>query len=516
MGRFEPLNAVIFLAADVATELRRIDPGTLTSVEEPGSPTLARFPTFLHEIIHWWQHAATTSGLIQGLSVAAQSISTARYLNDVGDGFAKPLLVALPDDAPVDHPAFLACHRWTECELGSGLLANPKRSARFVHTYPRYFRSVGASVLLLYTNVMQSVAASVDPEHAAFPTIDPWLEALQTFERDDALCFSRGEFIELPLGMSDVQEGQARVSELQFRHLTVDADEWTVARERGLLDDVYGTAFHVFLERTDTTFPEHPTDAATNLFLLLCDIALNPSAGYPDPIDSQGALVIDVHPGVRFLRLCAAAAEQREVFDFVRSCSFTAYTRASELLCDALGWKTPIEIAESAMRLIDGSPLAFDLGNADRPYADAPRDVPVHFTLARHRELMEWKHQVPHFFCWPGRFLTVDPTAEDDGTTGALMELLSVTSAPFVASDLDAGVDAIDMPGVSPEVLDRFVKDYFATLALYDLSRQWLGSVGEFRFDFSWKPQVPEQERDYLKTLFADNFGLSLAQIPTL
>ena len=241
MGRFEPLNAVIFLAADVATELRRIDPDTLTSVEEPGSPTLARFPTFLHEIIHWWQHAATTSGLIQGLSVAAQSISTARYLNDVGDGFAKPLLVALPDDAPVDHPAFLACHRWTECELGSGLLANPKRSARFVHTYPRYFRSVGASVLLLYTNVMQSVA-----------------------------------------------------------------------------------------------------------------------------------------------------------------------------------------------------------------------------------------------------------------------------------SDLDAGVDAIDMPGVSPEVLDRFVKDYFAKLALYDLSRQWLGSVGEFRFDFSWKPQVPEQERDYLKTLFADNFGLSLAQIPTL
>ena len=69
-------------------------------------------------------------------------------------------------------------------------------------------------------------------------------------------------------------------------HLT-----WEDVRSKGMLNGVYGSAFNTFLKLAELDWPpsiDHPVVA---LFLLVCDIAINPSAGFPN----APSILQDVH-----------------------------------------------------------------------------------------------------------------------------------------------------------------------------------------------------------------------------
>ncbi|MEZ5403760.1 MAG: hypothetical protein R2729_29030 [Bryobacteraceae bacterium] len=69
----------------------------------------------------------------------------------------------------------------------------------------------------------------------------------------------------------------------------------------------------------------------------------------------------------------------------------------------------------------------------------------------------------------------------------------------------------VEIPRLNHESEPQFLSDYFATLSLYDLSRQWLAKPGPFRWDrFFWKPNLTEGDVDRLKGRFAATYGVSL------
>jgi len=73
-------------------------------------------------------------------------------------------------------------------------------------------------------------------------------------------------------------------------------------KDAGYFDGAYGEAFDGFLKMTNSPWPEAVDDPAVALFLLIVDLAINPTAGFPLDIESFENFIIDVDPGIRFMR----------------------------------------------------------------------------------------------------------------------------------------------------------------------------------------------------------------------
>src|SRR3546814_10512042 len=108
----------------------------------------------------------------------------------------------------------------------------------------------------------------------------------------------------MPVGVLEIFEGQARFALLQYLYFTSDDQlTWDEVCARDMLGGVYGKAFSHFLKETELDWPssiDHPT---VGLFLLICDMAINPGSGFPYAPKFFASFIHDTDPGSRFLML---------------------------------------------------------------------------------------------------------------------------------------------------------------------------------------------------------------------
>jgi hypothetical protein len=149
--------------------------------------------------------------------------------------------------------------------------------------------------------------------------------------RDQRPGFETEGVLDVPLGLREIVEGQARVCEIQFRTFTQRAMTWKEVTQAGWLRSVYGKAFSLYLQWTGLHEPESPRSSHVDLFLLLCDIAINPSVGYAETLLADTKFVADFHPGLRFMRLCKAIAKDKELVKGFRNPTPKAYEMVAEL-----------------------------------------------------------------------------------------------------------------------------------------------------------------------------------------
>ena len=78
-----------------------------------------------------------------------------------------------------------------------------------------------------------------------------------------------------------------------------------------MLDGVYIRAFEHFLKQTESDWPERVDYPLVSLFLLVCDLAINPGSGFPVTVAPNFATFIDdVNPGTRFTIFCSFIAKK--------------------------------------------------------------------------------------------------------------------------------------------------------------------------------------------------------------
>src|SRR5208337_3039331 len=93
---------------------------------------------------------------------------------------------------------------------------------------------------------------------------------------------------------------------------------------------------------------DHPTVA---LFLLICDVATNPGAGFPMPLDHFSSFIADVDPGIRFLFLCRTVATTcPDVAKAIVHYSRSEYVQISEMLTRPLLVDSPLTVAQTVAR----------------------------------------------------------------------------------------------------------------------------------------------------------------------
>lgn len=525
-GRFDPLLSVVQLSPAVSEALGTQD-GALPNIgcEAAGSIGTRAYATSLHETIHWWQHIGSSVGLLSGLTTAAQAALCIKYMADLGQEAPKPLVGALQAGrfrpATEDHPAWKAALCYRELELGNTFLVSPQHALFRVQRDPFLYESIGASICMHAKGAVWYIGRLIDPGGRSLASADSWLELYARSVKDRRLLFEENEVAMIPIGGIDVFEGQARLSELQYFCRSVESHTISDLRQMGLIAGVYAKCFDYFLKTLEVSEPASVVSPEILLFLLVCDFALNPSAGYPCAVPEDLDLLQDNHPGLRFAVMCNTARSRREeLLSELKVASAASYRRAAAILAEPLGWQSPQSVAENVVSAFSRSSQgALLLDQRDRGDFGA-QDVPARFILSEHFLFSEAKANCPHFFCWPGMFLTGSHLDNADELLG-LQELLAMTSPPFLATSPAAGVDSVAIFGLSTIQARVVANRYFQTQATVDLFRQWIAHfnqfpTNQFLYDYSWKPNLTQTDIDNLKLSFFSTFGVAIDSIRIL
>ena len=311
-----------------------------------------------------------------------------------------------------------------------------------------------------------------------------------------------------PIGAYEIFEGQARFIQLQYIYFASGGQlSWHDIESGGMLQGVYGEAFRAFMSLTEFNRPETFDDPIIALFLLICDMASNPSAALPMPLTSPRTFIEDTDPGIRFVFLCHAASINRTaVAKAIKSYSRSEYKEVSELLAHAIQIDPPLRVCEEIARWTQNSLSVNDLMKEHRTFKLRSDNLPVRMLASLFIAFNSNKSLRPEVFCWPGAWMAGERCSRE-------FELLfNSHRALFVDKADDDGI----FPSLHPDKLEDDVMHAFHAFysgnIVYDMTSQWIDVYGPFRYNYNWLSSNGTLEQ--IKS-FADNaFNVAYSVLP--
>lgn len=490
------------------------------SVGDISSEALQAYSTYIHETVHWWQHVGSTSGLLLSLSYLSQTHSNMDELREVIStfGLKKPLKrwaeeVLLREGCGAQAKlasANIAVNNALDVEYYKFYAHSPKKTAPWL-LEQQHFESIGHGYHIAYGQLVGMLSDVIDLDFHVLPNAKHWEDQFARLNREQYEGFYWGSPIRVPpVGLHAIYEGQARFVQLQFLNTTrakpPSCQYW---RDTGYLSGNYVEAFEQFLVLSKSDWPEDINDPIIGLFLLICDLAINPTRGFPLDIESFEDFITDVDVGVRFTRLSLAVANLPHLRNAIRSYSREEYMEVSKQLTDEVGYDHPLAALEAVSLWIDQSPGLDRLMSEHKTFEFEQMNLPLRVFLSHFVSFARDKLLHPEFFCWPGVWM---------GTSDQMMELW--------LRHLSLFSDRGDKPGVYPRKWpdrdERAVKvmfeRFYGTMSLYDLTRQWILKDGPFVCDYEWLSENYSQEHadSWANESFRQIYGVNLKDFEIL
>ncbi|PXA87399.1 hypothetical protein DMC47_32325 [Nostoc sp. 3335mG] len=472
------------------------------------------YSTYLHETVHWWQHMGSTAGLILSLAYPAQIYGSMVFLQAFARevGGVKPvkawadreLIEGKTHEDPGLAAANIAVNNALDISYYKQLAMSPRSALE--HERSPFFLGVGHSYLKAYGDTVSAINGSCDFESGQFPDPESWDGEMRRLHENRCEGFPYGPRPPLAeIGLRHIFEGQARFCQIQYLAAAGGPESLETYRTDGYFAPLYVDAFELFLRLTMAEWPERYDDPLVGLFLLICDLAINPTRGFPLDIESFDDLICDMDAGARFTRLCLAAAEMPELQKAVQTFSALEYRYVTARLTERCGYDDP----RVALRAIVGH--VGDQGPIDalmeehRTFAFSGVNMPVRVLVAHHIAFSRDKLERPEFFCWPGIYMAGEKATDD--TRALFIEHLSL----FQDRADTRQIFPRAMPGRSHENIRALVNGFFSGMLVYDLAVQWTLRPGPFRYDFGWLTGKAENEAliDVAKRQFQHYYGLS-------
>lgn len=447
------------------------------------------YSTYIHETVHWWQHVGSTSGLVLSLCYPAQCTSNMGHLlafirhvgakKSIKKWAENALRSVTPDinDALIE--ANRAVNNTIDTEFYKILTINPLRAGECFNS--PYFECVGHSYSIAYANTLYAIIGSCDFDPASLPNPDEWNEPLERLREEKHEGFYHGSPIRRPrIGLLDIFEGQARFTQLDFIHAAGGPDSYQYYRDTGYFDGKYSSAFNEFLRLTDFTWPERIDDPIISLFLLICDLSINPTQGFPLPIHSFKDLIIDIDPGARFTRMCGAAQETPSLKGAICERSYAEYVEVSAALTEPCGYSHPLAALEEVVRLIDSDPGATKLIGEWETFEFSETNQPLRVMVSHYLAFSRDKLAHPKFFCWAGGYCV------GSFVSAVHNELFRRHQSVFSDRGENERVFARARTGRDQAVTHTKLNIFFGSIILYNLTCQCILEDGHFLYDYSW------------------------------
>jgi hypothetical protein len=512
-GSYHPFRFVVRLRQDMHERLEQ-HPGGASSTQDYG--LIDAFSTYFHETLHWWQHIGSTTGLLLSLSPPIQCHINYQHLQfalqNVGPQKpVKRLTRGPPGRYRTEVEACLnrIVNNWHDLEFNRRILMNPMDLSDVLGS--PYFESQGHSITIGLANLLLLLGATFDPDHKCIPHPKAWEAPCADLRgrRVDGYCY--GSTVRTTdIGAYQIFEGQARFSQLQYLHLaTTPSLSWSEFRSLGMLGGVYVKAFEKFLRLTGWGWPATPVSAEVLLFLLVCDLALNPSDGYPFDIRHFESLIESVDPGIRFSWFCTRIAQQPSLRGALERCDASGYLEVATALCKSIVCETPVGIANELLRWASQAPGLVGLLEQEAPSSFSDENLPLRVCFAKHLRFAEQRVRRPEFFCWPAMYLVERKGA--DVNLQESLEIFNKHQPPFLVHP-NGEIRPALYQGVSEKSLYDTFNSFYQWVLLYDLIRQWIIEDGPYDLDYTWMHPRYTAEfcRPWAGRGFREHFGVAL------
>lgn len=517
-GLYSTFQFVLRLSPAVHRKLSSLPSGIVNSsmIDFDG---VEAFSTYLHETIHWWQHVGSTYGLLMSMTYPAQAHANYGHLKSLiaSVGFKKSVR-KLAESLPAggygspSATANIIINNHFDMDSFRALTVSPLSASDLVQS--PLFESLGHSYEIALGNCVLLLASVSDPEFSVMHHPKNWEGPFRKLREDKEEGYYYGSPVSLyPIGAYEIFEGQARMAQLQYLHFATGGIlGMEAANEAKMFDGVYGRAFSTFLQLTELERPssiDHPTLA---LFLLICDVAINPGSGFPFPLVHFPSFVRDIEPGARFVWLCRLARLKcPEVFGSITNYSREEYDEVSRKLCDAMVEHSPLDIALEFSRWSETSQFK-PLMAEHEAYQFSKGNSAVRVLFSHFLSFMRDKHLRPEFFCWPGAWMGGKRLSTD------AMTLFDRHGALFVDKEDDDGVYPRLLVGRSEKEVQDTFDDFYMNNVIYDLTRQWITQPGPFSYDYRWLSQKgSDQEiQEFAERSFEGVYGVRPSNVDVL
>ena len=491
-------------------EARAFEPGPLSP------DAIQAYSTYIHETMHWWQHVGSTSGLLYSLSYLAQCHSSIDELRDVIDTLGpKKSLKAYTDQVlrsegdsaqPRLALANIAVNNALDVEYYKSYAYSPRTNIHWMIKEP-HFESVGHGYLIVYGQLLGMLADAIDPSFTLLSNPETWGPEILRLRNERIEGYYWHSPIRLPAtGMQAIYEGQARFLQIQFldgaREEPLSCGQW---RELGLLSGIY---VEVFLRISESEWPSTIDGPLVALFLLICDLAINPTRGLPLAIENFADFIDDVDVGVRFTVLCRAVAVLPHLKYAISEYSRDEYIAVTGQLIESVGYDHPMLGLDAVKRWLDQAPGAPKLREEYRRFEYKLSNLPIRVFLSHFIAFSVDKSNHPEFFCWPGIYMSGQRQMTE------LKDLWLRHVFLFTDRGDKNGVYPRQRPNCAEATVIETFRNFYNSMFLYDLTRQWLLKDGPFVVDFRWLAENYNQEGAdwWANETFKQIYGVTLDQ----
>ncbi len=279
-----------------------------------------------------------------------------------------------------------------------------------------------------------------------------------------------------------------------------------------MLSGVYIDAFNYFLNAIDEIRPQFIDSPLVGLFLLVCDISINPGDGFPFEIKNYEEFVNNTNSGIRFMKLCEIIRKEApEVKYQIIKYSISEYLGISVKLSSILNVPSPMDISNKIIKWSENIQSLITLMEEEQEFNFNHENFPIRLIFSRFIKFQKDKLINPAFFCWTGVHMT-----QKEYMRSAKV-LFNEHEALYI-DGIDADIYARRLPNKSEEAIKNAMNEFYNWVALYDLVKQWIIDDGDFEYNYLWLTSKFSQDetKEWAINIFKQIYGFSPDEFKTI
>lgn len=513
LGLYNSIQFVLRLRPDIREKVNSVT-GGIVNPDNYDFDTIQAYSTYFHETIHWWQHIGSISGLILSLSYPSQfhisKDSLEKYIDLTGK--IKPIKkynkLNASEFLPSDNEfktINIILNNYHDIEYFRRMVVNPELVSD--SSKESLFESVGHSFHVAYSSFVNLLASTIDRSYKFIPNEDLWVENFIELQHKKVEGFYHGSSITVcSIGLHEIFEGQARFSQMQFLYFASGQKlTWEDFEKIGMLNGIYYSAFEYFLKVTQSERPASIDSPLVALYLLVLEVAMNPTDGFPFDIVHYESFIESTDPGIRFHFLCLSIRKKYpELKFYIKDYSSQEYYVVSTKLSNAILCHSPLEGAKKIVEWSTTHEPLIKLMEEEKEFKYSLENFPVKLIFSRFIRFQKDKLKNPAFFCWPGVYNAGEKASKEG------LEIFDEHQAALFTDDIDGDIYPRTFKDKDDALVQDTFNNFYAWISVYNLSQQWVDGDGEFDYDFFWltsKYSITELE-EWSGNIFHQMYGV--------